>query len=166
MFSYTVSDGHGGADSATVLLTVVKDTQKPAATSPVQVFYNGTSGATTANARIAWGGSDTGTGIASYTLQVSVNGGSYSTITLSSAAATSSTRTLKVNSTYRLRVRATDKVGNVGSYAYGPTVKVVRFQNTSGSVHYAGSWKTSPNASALGGSHAYTSAAGASAFSA
>jgi hypothetical protein len=67
-----------------------------------------------------------------------------------------------VNSAYRFRVRATDKVGNVGSYAYGPTFKVVRSQNTSSTVHYVGSWKTSSNASALGGSHAYTGTAGAS----
>ncbi|MFL5710820.1 MAG: Ig-like domain-containing protein [Chloroflexota bacterium] len=163
VFTYTVSDGHGGTRSATVLLTVVKDTQKPVATAPLQVFYNGTSGATTANARITWGGSDTGgTGIGSFKLQVSVNGGAYSTVTLSSATATSSTRTLKVNSTYRFRALATDKGGNVGSYAYGPTFKVVRYQNTSSSVHYAGSWKTSSSTSALGGSHRYTSTAGAS----
>ncbi len=30
VFTYTVSDGHGGTDSATVLVTVVKDTVKPA----------------------------------------------------------------------------------------------------------------------------------------
>jgi hypothetical protein len=67
-----------------------------------------------------------------------------------------------VNSTYRFRVSATDKGGNVGSYAYGPTFKIVRFQNTSTSVHYAGSWHTSSNSSALGGSHRYTNTAGAS----
>ena len=162
VFSYTVSDGHGGTRSATVLLGVVKDTQKPAATAPVQVFYNGTSGATTGNARVSWGGTDTGgTGIGTYKLQVSVNGGAYSTIT-SATTATSTTRTLKVNSTYRFRVSATDRGGNVGSYAYGPTFKIVRFQNTSTSVHYSGSWKTSSNSSALGGSHKYTSTAGAS----
>ena len=32
VFTYTVSDGHGGTDTATVLLTVVKDTVKPVAT--------------------------------------------------------------------------------------------------------------------------------------
>jgi hypothetical protein len=162
VFSYTVSDGHGGTRSASVLLSVVKDTQKPAATAPVQVFYNGTSGSTTGNARISWGGTDTGgTGIGTYKLQVSVNGGAYSTIT-SATTATSTTRTLTVNSTYRFRVSATDKGGNVGSYAYGPTFKIVRFQNTSTSVHYAGSWHTSSNSSALGGSHRYTNTAGAS----
>ena len=67
VFTYTVSDGHGGTDTATVLLSVVKDTLKPVATAPLQVFYNGTSGSTTGNARISWGGTDTGgTGIATY----------------------------------------------------------------------------------------------------
>jgi hypothetical protein len=160
VFTYTVSDGHGWTRSATVLLTVVKDTQKPVAKAPVQVFYNGTSGSTTANARISWGATDTGgTGIATYAVQVSVNGGSYSTIS-SATTATSTTRVLKVNATYRFRARATDKGGNVGSYAYGPTFKVVRAQNNSSTVHYTGSWKTSSTSSALGGSHAYTSTAG------
>ena len=29
VFTYTLSDGHGGTDSATVLLTITKDTTKP-----------------------------------------------------------------------------------------------------------------------------------------
>ena len=44
VFTYTVSDGHGQTDSATVLLTVVKDTVKPVAIAPVQAFYNQTVG--------------------------------------------------------------------------------------------------------------------------
>ena len=48
------------------------------------------------------------------------------------------------------------------SYAYGPTFKVVRYQNTSSAAHYVGPWTTSSNSSALGGSHRYTSTVGAS----
>ena len=45
----------------------------------------------------------------------------------------------------------------------GATAKpAVRFQDTSTAVHYGGPWTTSSNAGALGGSHRYTSAAGAS----
>ena len=159
-FTYTVSDGHGQTATATVLLTVVKDTVKPVTTAPVQTFYNQTSGTSSVKVKVAWGGSDTGgTGVASYKLQVSVNGHAYTTIT-SSTTATSTTRTLSINSTYRFRVRATDKQGNVGFYAYGPTFKPVRYQNTSSAVHYVGPWTTSSNASALGGSHRYTSTSG------
>ena len=160
-FTYTISDGHHSS-TATVVLTVVADTVKPVATAPVQTFYNQTSGASSVKVKIAWGGSDTGgTGVKSYKLQVSVNGHAYTTIT-SATTATSTTRTLSINSTYRFRVRATDRQGNVGYYAYGPTFKVIRYQNTSSTAHYLGAWTTSSNSSALGGSHRYTSAAGAS----
>ncbi len=163
VFTYTVSDGHGQTDSATVLLTVVKDTVKPVTIAPVQTFYNQTSGSSTVKIKVAWSGSDAGgTGVARYTLQVSVNSHAYTTISLSSATATSVTRTLTINSTYRFRVRATDRQGNVGSYAYGPTFKAARLQNTSSSAHYLGPWTTSSSASALGGSHRYTSTVGAS----
>jgi hypothetical protein len=162
LFTYTVSDGHGGADTATVLLSVVKDTQKPVATAPVQVFVNGTQPTgSTMTFRAAWGGSDTGgTGIASYKVQVSKNGGSYTTA-ISSTTGTSSTRTGAVNATYRYRVRATDKGGNVGAYVYGPTFKIVRYQDSSSAIAYAGSWKKSANTKASGGSHRYAGTAGA-----
>ena len=72
-----------------MLLTVVKDTLKPVTTAPVEIFLNQTTGTSSVKVRLGWSGVDTGgTGIASYKLQVSVNGGSYSTISLSSATAT------------------------------------------------------------------------------
>ena len=37
VFTYTLSDGHGGTDSATVLLTITKDTTKPVAIAPVEI---------------------------------------------------------------------------------------------------------------------------------
>ena len=40
VFTYTLSDGHGGTDSATVLLTITKDTTKPVAIAPIESFYS------------------------------------------------------------------------------------------------------------------------------
>jgi len=163
VFTYTISDGHGGSGTATVLLTVVKDTVKPVATAPSERFYNQTVGSTTTKAHITWGGSDTGgTGIASYKLQVSVNGGTYSTIGLASATSTAINRTLTDGRTYRYRVRATDRQGNIGAYVYGPTFSGARAQNTSTSLHYLGPWATSTNAKALGGNHRWSSSTSAS----
>jgi hypothetical protein len=161
VFTYTVSDG-SLTDNATVLVTVVKDTVKPAVTAPVASFYGQTVGSSTMKARIAWSGTDTGgTGIAKYQLQVSTNGGAYATVTLASATSTSINRTLADGRSYRFRVRATDKQGNVSAYVYGPTFKPARAQNTSSSVHYSGTWVTSINSSALGGSHRYATSTGA-----
>ena len=47
VFTYTISDGHGGTDTATVLLTSSRTSLKPVATAPVQAFLNGTTGTST-----------------------------------------------------------------------------------------------------------------------
>ena len=161
VFTYTVSDGHGGSDTATVLVNVGKDTTAPTVTAPVESFYSQTVGSSTMRVHLAWSGSDLGTGIAKYQLQVSINGGAYATITLGSAASTTVNRTLSDGTSYRYRVRATDRQGNVSAFAYGPTFKPARFQNSSSVVSYAGSWTTSRTSKALGGSHRFASRYGA-----
>ena len=162
VFTYTVSDGHGGFDTATVLLTVVKDATGPVVTAPSERFYNQTVGTSTTKARLTWSGTDIGgTGIASYGLQVSINGGSFSTIGLANPTSTSIDRTLTDLRSYRYRVRATDKQGNVGAYLYGPIFTPARIQNTHSNVTYTGSWSTTSNASALGGSHRFATSTSA-----
>ena len=163
-FTYTVSDGHT-TDTATVLLTVVKDTTAPKATAPGEAFYAQTVGTSTTRARISWSGSDgaTGTGITRYELQVSVGGGSYAGVALAHATDTAISRTHTDERTYRYRVRARDAQGNVGAWAYGPTFKAGRIQNSSSSVVYSGSWATVRTTSALGGSHRYASSLSAKA---
>jgi Bacterial Ig domain len=161
VFTYAVSDGHGGTDTATVLLTVVKDTTAPAVSGPAESFYGQTVGSSTVKVNLKWSGSDAGTGIASYQLQISVDGGAYATVGLASPTTTSINRTLTTGRTYRHRVRATDRQGNVSAWMYGPTIKPGRYQNTSSSVGYAGSWTTLSNTSALGGSHRWATSTGA-----
>jgi len=161
VFTYTVSDGHGGTDPATVLLTVVKDTVKPVATGPNEAFYGQTVGTSTTKQRIAWSGSDAGTGVAKFQLQAKVGGGSWSTVSLPSATSISINRTHADGRAYQYRVRATDRAGNVGVWAYGPTFTPGRFQNTSGSIAYVGPWTTVKTGSALGGSHRWAGSSSA-----
>ena len=164
VFTYAISDGNGGSDTATVLLTVVKDTGKPVVTAPSERFYAQTVGSTTMKVHLSWAGADPGgTGVASYKLQVSVNGGSYSTVALASPGSTSVNRVLTSGRTVRYRVRATDREGNVGAYVYGPTFSPGRYQNTSSSIVYSGAWTTRANVRALAGSHRYSSTVGATA---
>lgn len=154
-FTYTVSDGHGGTDSATVLMTIVRDTVKPVESAPVQAFFGQTAGSTTTKIRLTWGATDTGgTGVASYKVQYSVNGGTYTTITSSTTGKTLD-RTLTTNRTYRFRVRATDKEGNVGSYAYGPTIKPTRYSESSANIAFVGTWPLVTSSKAMGGKHRY-----------
>ncbi len=75
-FTYTISDGHGGSDTATVLLTVVKDATAPTVVGPAEAFYAQTVANATMNARRSPGrAAMPATGIKKYELAVSVNGG-------------------------------------------------------------------------------------------
>jgi hypothetical protein len=153
VFTYTIGDGHGGSDTATVLLTVVRDATNPAVSGPAERFLARPVGSTTSSMRLSWFGADVGgTGIGGYTLQGSVDGRRFSTIALASAASTSVDRTLTDGRTYRFRVRATDREGNVSAYVYGPTFKPARIQDTNSSVGFVGSWVTRSTSAALGGS--------------
>jgi hypothetical protein len=129
----------------------------PSVTGPAQAFYPQTVASTTMNAHISWSGSDAGTGIAKYQLQVSVDGGSFVTLTLASSTSTSINRTLKDGRSYRFRVRATDRRGNVSAYAYGPTFTTARLQDSSSNVVYVGPWTASATSSAQGGSQRWAS---------
>ena len=56
IFTYTVSDGHGGTDHATVVITVVKDTVKPVTVAPAHTFISQTVGTSTTKVRASWVG--------------------------------------------------------------------------------------------------------------
>lgn len=140
---------------------VAKDTTSPKVTAPIESFFGQTVGSPTMKVHLSWSGSDAGTGIAKYQLQVSGNGSSYLTIPLASATSTSINRALTDGRTVRYRIRAIDKGGNVSAYVYGPAFTPARYQNTSSSVAYSGAWTTKSSSSALGGSHRYSSSLGA-----
>ncbi len=151
VFTYTVSDGRGGTDTASVLVTVARDTTKPITIAPLERYKKGTVAGKSAKVRLSWSATDSGTGVASYKLQVSTNGGSYRTIALPKATSTTIKRSLTDKATYRFRVRATDKEGNRSAYAYGPSLTSIRVQDTSASLTYSGSWGTKRTARASGG---------------
>jgi hypothetical protein len=111
---------------------------------------------------IAWTGTDSGAGIASYDVQRSYDGGTYLTIA-SATTATTMNWTMTPGHTYRFRVRARDKAGNVGAWTTAYSWSAALTQSSSSSVAYAGSWATASNASASGGSVRASTAAGATA---
>jgi VCBS repeat-containing protein len=164
LFSYTISDGQFQA-TASVLVKVPRDTFGPTATRPVQVVPAQSIGTSTLSVRLTWSATDRGSGVARYQLQQSTNGGAYSAVSLSRSLAKATSRTLSVGSTCRFRVRATDKRGNVGAWAYGPAFRVLRPQETSAS--FSGAWTASSSASYSGGTVRSTATAGdAATFSA
>jgi len=159
-FIYTLRDTGGLIDTAKVIVTVTKDTTVPVVVAPTQRFLGQTVGTSTIKARIAWSGTDPGSGIKSYQLQVSVNGHTYTTVKLPSLTRTYFDATLTNSATYRYRVRGTDKEGNVGAYRYGPTFKSSVFQETTGLATYVGAWSTYKTTGALGGAVRLTASLG------
>ena len=142
------------------------DSSLPKATTPKPGLRTGLAleGVSTSQrllVRVSWSGTDTGSGIASYDVGRSFDGGAYATIA-SATTATSIDWTMTPGHTYRFRVRARDKAGNVGAYVTTSTWSSALTQNSSGSLSYTGAWATSSNAAHSGGSVKSSSAAGAS----
>ena len=150
-FTYTIHDSTTGSDTATVVVTVVRDHAAPIVVAPYERFMGQTVGTSTIKSRIAWSASDTGSGIKSYQLQVSVNGHTFATVALAHATSTYADRVLSGSSTYRFRVRATDREGNVSAWRYGPTFRAGQYQESTSLAAFTGSWSTHKTASALGG---------------
>lgn len=134
------------------------DTSRPYTTPPVQRPGPGVVGSTIPTT-FTWTGGDSGWGVDHYTLQRSVDGGSYGSSILTSSK--SRVVALVAGHTYRFRVHAVDKAGNVGYWDYGPTFRVSTYQETSASVHWHGTWHTGTATGYWGGADRYTTATNA-----
>jgi hypothetical protein len=152
-----VTPGQGGAG----------DTTAPAVTAPAQSLVAGSTvvGASQVPTKLQWSATDSGSGVASYEVQQSTNGGAWTNVALPSATAKSVTLKLEVGNTYSFRVRATDKAGNTSGWEQGPSFKVNLVQDSNAAIAYDGTWSTQNITSASGGTLRYASAAGASAGS-
>ncbi|MFI5054347.1 MAG: Ig-like domain-containing protein, partial [Acidimicrobiia bacterium] len=160
-FTYTIQDSGGPLqDTATVALTDVKDTTPPTISPPVESIRTGVAlQSAYLYGHLTWGGSDAGVGLSSFQLQRSVNGGAYASVALSTAKATALNPSLTIGTSYRYRVRAADLNGNWSGWSYGPTFKPYRYQESSTTVHYGGTWTSWYSASNSGGYARYTTVA-------
>ena len=137
----------------------VKDTHRPTTTKPKTALGAGTVG-TKVPATVTWTGSDVGWGIDHYQLQRSTDGGAWGgTVTTTGH---SRSLNLSVGHSYRFRVRAIDKAGNVGAWVAGPKVHVVAVQESAGALHWHGTWSTSGSGHAWHGQSRHSVAAHAS----
>ena len=121
VFTYTVSDGSGGTDTASVQVTVAADTTRPVATAPVITTSH--RGRTTIRLSLTWTLSDGGSGIASQLLQRRMDGGSWITVALASSSVRTATFTVTRGHAYTYRIRATDRSGNIGAFATSQLVQ-------------------------------------------
>ena len=140
------------------------DNTAPTAKAPIHKFTTpSTLGTSTVPVKLTWSATDNpgGSGVASYQLQQSVNGGAYTDVALPSATATTITASLVPGTnTYRYRVAAKDNAGNLSAFATGPSFKLTAFQESSSAIVDTGSWTTSALSGAYGGSVQSASALG------
>jgi hypothetical protein len=89
---------------------------------------------------IHWTGTDgTGSGIVRYELQSSRNGATYQAVTLPNRLATSVVKAFRLG-TYRFRVRARDRAGNIGPWVYGATRSIGAISDGSTSIAHRWMW--------------------------
>jgi hypothetical protein len=161
--SGTATDQAGNVSSLTSLKVGI-DKSAPTAKVPTHSFTTlSTLATTTVPVKLSWSATDNtgGSGIASYQLQQSLNAGAYTNVALPSATATTITRSLAPGTnTYRYRVVAKDKAGNLSAWVSGPSFKVRVFQESSSAIVDRGTWTTSTLSGAYGGSVQYASALG------
>jgi len=158
------SDGtFSGGTTSSGLMWLIGPYAPPLVTAPTEQLYAGaTLGASTVPIRARWSATDA-TGISSYGLRVQVNGGLWSTVSLPTAKSTSLVSFLTPGTAYRHRVRATNGAGAVSAYAYGPTIRPWRFQESAAGIAYLGTWSSATSTSYSGGAVRYSTALDASA---
>ncbi|MEA2606795.1 MAG: large repetitive protein [Chloroflexota bacterium] len=115
VFKYTISDGHGGTDTASVQVTVARDTTAPKATI-TGLTNKAITGSTKRRLTLTWTFTETQSGIRSELLQRRTDSGSWVTVALSSASVRTASFSMSRGHLYVFRVRATDRSGNVGLF--------------------------------------------------
>jgi hypothetical protein len=148
-----------GGGWRTSVARIVSDNAVPGAPGAViqsQVVAS-TLGATVP-VRTSWGPAvDAGSGVASYLVERSDDGGGYVGVRTTS---TFVTQPLLVGHLYRYRITAIDAVGNAGAPTYGPLYRPTLYQSNTSATVYTSGWGSSTSSSFSGGSTKYSSTAG------
>ena len=132
----------------------------PAPRAPRLAFRTGVLGTSTVPGRASWSGIS---GVRRYDLQIQRDSGSWQALRLSSSGARSRDLTLAAGHWYRLRLRVVYGGGMLSRWAYSAKSKVIRLQETSGSISYSGHWLRIRSEGASAGYVRYTNSTGASA---
>jgi hypothetical protein len=154
----------GAGNWSTVLTdTIVLDSVAPGATAPGNAFIAGASlDAGRTLIRLSWTGTDVTSGIARYEIGQSTDGAAFAIIGASPSSPNSS-QALATGHTYRFRVRAVDRAGNVGPWLTGRDVRLSAAQESSSKITYSGTWRAGSNSGFWGGKTRYASKVGAKA---
>lgn len=161
---YWSSEGFTSDYASATPINVAGDVSAPTVSVPTASFVVGRQLSSSAvPVHVAWTGSDAGSGVDHHVIQQSTNGKAWVTVAVPVTPSLDRGLAPSSTTTYRFRVRAFDKAGNVSAWAYGPTFKTLRIQQSSGTVVYRATWSTATSSSASGGSYRWARTRGASA---
>jgi hypothetical protein len=117
---------HAGAFRYGEIFASDDSTDLTADGTPPSVAIAGPAGRTTETAlAVAWSGTDGGSGVGDYDVEVSANDGPF-TPWLTRTSSTAATYAAAAGMRYRFRVRARDRLGNASEYAVSSEVAVLR----------------------------------------
>ena len=91
---------------------------------------------------LSWTGTDSGSGVASYDVRRSRDGGGVGAASRARRRDTSLNTTVTPGHTYRFMVRARDKAGNVGSWSGGWAWHPQLVAGVDGGLTYTGAWSS------------------------
>jgi hypothetical protein len=152
----------GGTSSSETY--VAGDILPPAAAAPSAALRSAVTMTTSSvPVRVSWSATDAGgSGVASYDVARSTDGGAFATIATRLTSTTYDVTTARTH-TYRFEVRGRDWAGNVGAWKAASTVKINVSQESSASISYSGRWTSAGNSSYSGGGLRAATTSGASA---
>lgn len=137
--------------SAAASDSIILDTVAPTVTKPARRFVSGT-GLDRGRivVRSSWTGSDATSGIARYEVELSTDGGRWTSVSTALASRLID-RALAPQHDYRFRVRAIDVAGNASAWAAGSTFRIARYGDQNGALRYRGKWRSVTGTAFLGG---------------
>jgi GH25 family lysozyme M1 (1,4-beta-N-acetylmuramidase) len=157
----TITGSAGGvARSATVTLTVT-DALPPVVSAPIVRLTYPVKLEATIPVLTQWSAADP-SGIVAYGVQRQSGDGAWEEVALPEASSTTITEPLTIGATYAYAARATDSVGNASDWVPGVRASVQLAEQAAKGITYAGTWKTSKNQNASGGSLRFATRKGAS----
>ena len=156
-FTVTATNGVGAGPASTPSNSVVPHAPSGDGTAPVvampvvNIVAPQVMGAA-ATVRVSWPDATDDSGIAQYELQRQEGAGPWTSVALATPTSTSAQSSLTRGSNYAFRVRATDGVGNIGSFTQTTTAHLSTVQENDLSIGYTGTWIRTTQTGAAGGS--------------
>jgi hypothetical protein len=145
-------------------VSVTVDRTAPVATVAPPAFVTGSEvRPTSVTVRLTARTTDTGSGVATSTLQVAMGSASFRTAVSAAGSRATVTRRLPISVTSAARGRAVDRLGHVGAWALGNAVRPLLYAEASGRIAYRGTWSRLTSTGALGGRVMRSTAKGAKA---